>query len=263
MREFPAPNPLHLVVRVSAGTVEVVAEERDTAIVEVQPDDNRDASRELADRTAVELRGDTLAVVTPEHSSGLLRRSGSVHVEVRVPVDGTVEVKAASADTTCRGRYAHAAVDSASGDIFLEHVTGDAAAHAASGDIRLGRVDGALSVSGASGDVRAERAGGRVDAKLSSGDLQIGEAGSDVLIKTASGDVSIGAVDRGKVQIGTASGDVAVGVRAGTGVWLDLSTVSGSTRNGLDMGGDGPAAEPQLTLQLSTVSGDIDVHRVG
>jgi DUF4097 and DUF4098 domain-containing protein YvlB len=263
MREFPAPNPLHLVVRVSAGTVEVIAEQRDTATVDVQPHDSRDASRELADRTAVELRGDTLSVVTPEHSGGLLGRSGSVRIEIRVPVEGTVEVKAASADTTCRGRYASAAVDSASGDLFVEHVTGDAAAHTASGDIRLGRVDGSLSVGGASGDVRAERIGGQLDAKLASGDLQIGEAGSDVRVKTASGDVRIGAVDRGKVQVGTTSGDVGVGVRAGTGVWLDISTVSGSTSNGLDMGGEGPAAGPQLALQLRTVSGDIDVHRVG
>ncbi|HEX2771736.1 MAG TPA: DUF4097 family beta strand repeat-containing protein [Micromonosporaceae bacterium] len=262
MREFPAPTPLQLRVRLAAGAVDVVAEERDTATVDVQPYDDRSASRELAEHTTVELRGDTLFVTTPAESGGLLRRSGSIRIDIRLPLDGTVEIKAASADTTCRGRYAHAALDTASGDIFVEQVTGDAAVRAASGDIRLIRVDGALSVSGASGDVRAERAGGRLDAKLGSGDLQIGEADSDVLVKTASGDVHIGAVNRGVVQVGTASGDVGVGVRAGTGVWLDLSTTSGSTSNGLDMGGDGPSAEPQLTLQLRTVSGDIDVHRV-
>jgi DUF4097 and DUF4098 domain-containing protein YvlB len=261
MREFPAPTPLHLRVRLAAGAVEVVAEERDTATVDVQPYDDRDASRELANHTMVELRGDTLLVTTPDESRGFLRRSGSVRIDVRLPVDGTVEIKSASADTTCRGRYADAALDTASGDIFVERVTGEAAIRAASGDIRLIQVDGPLSVSGASGDVRAERAGGRVDAKLGSGDLQIAEAESDVVVKTASGDVHIGAATRGTVQVGTASGDVGVGVRAGTGVWLDLSTISGSTSNGLDMGGDGPAAEPQLTLQLRTVSGDIDVHR--
>lgn len=263
MHEFPATTPLHLVVRLSSGAVEVTAEERGSATVEVQPGDDRDASRDLAERTSVELRGDTLSVVTPSGSGGLLRRSGSVRIDVRVPVDGTVEVKAASADTTCRGRYARATVDSASGQIFVEHVTGAAAAHAASGDIRLIRVDGDLTVSGASGDVRADQAGGRVEAKLSSGDLQIGEAASDVLAKTASGDVHVGAAARGAVQVSTASGDVRVGVRAGTGVWLDLSTVSGRTSNGLDMTGGAPGGGHQLSLQLRTVSGGIDVHRVG
>jgi DUF4097 and DUF4098 domain-containing protein YvlB len=263
MREFPAPTPLRLRVRLASGSVDVVAEERDTATVDVQPYDNRDASRELAERTSVELHGDTLSVIAAEDFGGLLRRSGSVRIEVRVPMDGPVEIKAASADTACRGRYAAAAVDSASGDIFVEHVTGDAATRTASGDIRLIRVDGALSVAGASGDVRADRVGGEVDAKLASGDLQVGEAGADVRVKTASGDVRLDAVDRGKVQIGTTSGDVGVGVRAGTGVWLDISTVSGSTSNGLDMGGDESGSAPQLALQLRTVSGDIDVHRVG
>jgi DUF4097 and DUF4098 domain-containing protein YvlB len=263
MHEFPATSPLHLVVRLSSGSLEVTAEERESATVDVQPSDDRDASHDLAERTTVELRGDTLSVVTPNSTGGLLRRSGSVHIQVRVPVDGSVEVRSASADTTCRGRYTRAAVDSASGDIFIEHVTGDAAAHTASGKIRLIRVDGDLTASGASGDVRADRTGGRVDAKLSSGDLQIGDAASDVVAKTASGDIRIAAAGRGAVQVSTVSGDVGVGVRAGTGVWLDLSTVSGRTRNGLDMAGGAPGEGHQLNLQVRTVSGDIDVHRAG
>jgi DUF4097 and DUF4098 domain-containing protein YvlB len=263
MREFPATTPLHLVVQLSSGALDITAEERDSATVDVQPGDGREASREMAERTTVELRGDTLSVITPSSSGGLLSRSGSVRIAARVPLDGTVQVKSASADTTCRGRYARTSVDSASGDIFIEHVTGDAAARTASGAIRLIRVDGDLTVSGASGDIRADRAGGRVDAKLNSGDLQIGDAGSDVVAKTASGDVRLGSAARGAVRVSTASGDVGVGVRAGTGVWLDLSTVSGRTTNGLDMAGGAPSEGHQLSLQLRTVSGDIDVHRVG
>lgn len=263
MHEFPATTPLHLVVRLSSGAVEVTAEERDSATVDVQPGDAHDASRDLAADTTVELRGDTLLVVTPKSSEGLLRRSGSVRIDVRMPLDGTVEVKAASADTVCRGRYARAALTSASGDILVEHVTGDASAETASGKVRMIRIDGDLTVRGASGDVRADHAGGRINAKLASGDLQIGEAVSDVLAKTASGDVRLGAAGRGAVRVSTTSGDVAVGVRAGTGVWLDLSTVSGRTSNGLDMAGSAPSDGHQLSLQLRTVSGDIDVHRVG
>ncbi len=55
-------------------------------------------------------------------------------------------------------------------------------------------------------------------------------------------------------------------MKSGTGVWLDVGTVSGRTRNGLDMGAGsdaattGSAGGPDLSLQLRTVSGDIDIH---
>jgi hypothetical protein len=55
-----------------------------------------------------------------------------------------------------------------------------------------------------------------------------------------------------------------VGVRAGTGVWLDLNTISGTTRNGLDMTAAPSGANGhQLNLRVQTISGDIGVHRVG
>ena len=46
-------------------------------------------------------------------SSGWRRRNGSVAVAIRVPLDGTVHVKAASADTACHGRFARVEVESA------------------------------------------------------------------------------------------------------------------------------------------------------
>jgi hypothetical protein len=56
-----------------------------------------------------------------------------------------------------------------------------------------------------------------------------------------------------------------VGVAAGTGVWLDVSTASGTTRNGLDMPGGlaqpGPEAAG-LELKIRTASGDVDIRRV-
>jgi hypothetical protein len=52
-------------------------------------------------------------------------------------------------------------------------------------------------------------------------------------------------------------------VASGTGVWLDLNTVSGSTRSNLDMNqGAPPAGGHALTLRVATVSGDITINRV-
>ncbi|MBE1487939.1 DUF4097 family beta strand repeat-containing protein [Plantactinospora soyae] len=265
MPEFPRTAPVTVVAELPAGDLEIVAEECSHAVVDVQPYDASDASREQAAQTRVELTGDTLSVIAPDHAlGGMFRfRSGGVRVRVRVPLDSGARIRTASADTRIRGRYTDLAVESASGDIEVDHATGNATLQTASGDVRVTRVDGRLEVKGASGGLTARQIGGPVKARFASGDVEIADAGDGVEVKTASGDVLLGLTRQGRVRIGTASGDVGIGVRPGTGVWLDLSTISGSTRNGLDMTGPDVAPDgPRLNLEVRTVSGDIDVHRV-
>ncbi|MEV7226411.1 DUF4097 family beta strand repeat-containing protein [Polymorphospora sp. NPDC051019] len=261
MNEFPRDTPVTVVVKLSAGALDIVAEERTTATVDVRPYADNEQSRTLAERTSVELRGDTLTVTTP-HGAGLFRRSGGVRVEIRVPHHSAVRVKAASADVDCRGRYAAASVDTASGEIHVEHVTGDATLHSSSGDVTAARVDGRLTLTCSSGDLNAGYVGGEVVAKAASGDIDIREAMAGVHARNASGDVRIGAARSGTVDVGTTSGDIGVGVTAGTGVWLDVSTLSGTARNGLDMGAPVPPNGHQLSLALRSASGDIEVYRV-
>jgi DUF4097 and DUF4098 domain-containing protein YvlB len=259
MPEFAVDRPVNVQVRVPAGNVEVVAEERSSAEVDIQPGDGRPESAELAAETRADLHGDTLTVAVPENI-GWRRSSGSVAVTIRVPLDSSVHAKVASADTSCHGRFARVDVESASGDAYADHVTGDATFATASGDVRTIRVDGNLRVKGASGDLLADHVGGSVSLKSASGDVQIEELGRDADVKTASGDVRIGATARGTLRINTVSGDVGIGVKAGTGVWLDIGTVSGHARNALDMGANAGADSHDLSLQLRTVSGDIDIH---
>ncbi|MFC6017310.1 DUF4097 domain-containing protein [Plantactinospora solaniradicis] len=264
MPEFPCTAPVTVVAELHAGDLEILAEERASAVVDVQPYDASGPSREQAAQTRVEFTGDTLSVITPNQSlGGMFRfRSGGVRVRVRVPLDSTARIRTASADIRCRGRHAGLAIESASGDVEVDHVTGNATVQTTSGDVRVTRVDGRLEVKGASGGLTARQVGGPVKARFASGDVEIADAGDGVEVKTASGDVLLGVTRQGRVRIGTASGDVGIGVRPGTGVWLDLNTVSGSTRNGLDMAGGGAAANGhQLNLEVRTVSGDIDVHR--
>jgi hypothetical protein len=261
MPEFPSPNPITAVVRLAAGALEITAEERDTAVVDVRPFDDRPDSHEAAERTTVEFRGDTLTVVAPE-GTWLSRRNAALLVTIRLPLDSRLRFKTASADVACRGRFASLDGEGASGDLHVEHVTGDAKVKIASGDVTAGQVDGELQVGGASGDVTAQHVGGAVDARLASGNVDITSAGAGVKARTASGRVRIGAVGHGTVKVRTASGDVAVGVRSGTGVWLDLNTVAGRTTNDLDMTAGGGDAGQGLSLEIRTVSGDIAIRRV-
>jgi DUF4097 and DUF4098 domain-containing protein YvlB len=263
MHEFPAAGPLAVEIRVTAGNVEVTAEQRDSATVAVEPADNSDAAREAAAQTLVEQRGDRLVIETPESSGWPLRwRSARVRVHARIPLDSTIQLKVASADVNCQGRYASATISTASGDAYVEHVTGDLSANTASGDLRVTEVGGQLKLNAASGDLAAQVVGGEVAVKSASGDVEIEQANSGVRVSTASGDIRLGRIHRGEFHLNSASGDVSIGIAAGTGVWLDLSTLSGSTRSDLSVNDSAPSGQHSANVHVKTMSGDIHLRRV-
>jgi DUF4097 and DUF4098 domain-containing protein YvlB len=265
-REFPADRPITAVVRVGSGAVTIVGEDRPSAQVLVEAYDASEASINAADGTHVELRGEELIVEAPETKGNfLIRRSGRVRVTVRVPLDTNVRVRTGSADTVCEGRLGEVSINSGSGDTRVAETSGDLSLNTGSGDLRAEVIGGVLRVNGASGDVQVARARSDVNANLASGDLAVEDAAGQVRVTTASGDIALGTVRGEKVHVNSASGDVVVGVLAGTLVWLDLSTVSGSTTSELDMTDQGPpkdAPSSPMTLQVRTMSGDIHVRRV-
>jgi Putative adhesin len=263
MYEFDCPQPVTVAVRLGGGGVDVLAEERHTAQVDVAPVENNGPAAEAAANTVVELRGDTLIVEAPNSTGGwLFRRSPRLRVTIRVPLDSALALKVASADVRCRGRYSGGQVSTASGDVHVDEVTGDVEVNTASGSANLDRAGGHVKANTASGDVRVGYTGRDVVMHSASGNLELGRADASVRATTASGDIRVGAASHGTVRTNSASGDVSIGVTAGTGVWLDLSTVSGTTRSDLTMNDAPSDAGANLTLQVRTVSGDIEVHRV-
>jgi hypothetical protein len=267
MPEFACSGPITVDLRIGGGSVELYAEPRETAVVEVAPYDRGDPSRDAAAQTQIEFANDHLLIAAPESTGWLLRRSPRLQVMVRVPSGSTGRLRVASADVSGHGEWAQVKLNTAAGDAYFERVHGDLTVNTASGDVRTLVVGGRLTVRTASGDASAQRVGGAADITSASGDLQIDEADADVSAKTASGNVRIGATRQGTLRMNTVSGDISIGVIAGTGVWLDLNTLSGKTRSDLNMGargGGGGDAPPEhtLTLQVRTVSGDIEIHRV-
>jgi DUF4097 and DUF4098 domain-containing protein YvlB len=261
MQEFDCPQPITLNAKVAAGALYVTAEPRDTATVEVKPYDDTDACRDAAERTVVQLHGDTLSVEAPDQN--WRRRNGRVRVEVRLPEDCRLHVKIASADARLTGRYGDCVVDAASGDVEVGHVAGWLRLHAASGDVRVERVDGQLGLDTASGDVTLGYTGGDATVSTASGDVTLARAEASVRVKTASGDLRLDSVRRGDVRLSSSSGDVEVGVAAGTSVWLDLSTAAGTTRSDLrQLDAEPPSGKPDLSRHVSTASGDIELRRV-
>ncbi|MEV6492411.1 DUF4097 family beta strand repeat-containing protein [Actinoplanes sp. NPDC051633] len=264
MPEFDRSTPVAVALSTHAGTVDIVAEERVSVLAEAHPLDGSDAARNAADNTLISLEGDTLVVSAPDAAGWSWRRTGKLRITVRVPLDSSIGVKTASADVRATGRFAAARVETASGDIRVEDVTGDAELQAASGNVTVGRVGGSLRIHSSSGDLQVSDVTRDVNADTASGDITVRSAGGSARVETASGDIEVGSLRQGEARLSSASGDVTVGVLAGTGVWLDVNTASGKTRNELTMTGDAPAADTgaKLELRIRTASGDIQIRRV-
>jgi hypothetical protein len=261
--EFDRSTPVAVSLKMHRGVADISAEERPSIQVAVMPLDDSGSAHDAADGYRVTLDGDSLIVHAPEGVGWPLRRSPKIHVVIRVPAGSNLAAKLASADLRAKGDYHEVQADLASGDIYVERAAGNAQIKTASGDIQIDGVGGSLRVGSASGDIVVGDVTGDVSANSASGDLALRSVGGSVQGKTASGDIQIARVSQGQASFNSASGDVTVGVAAGTGVWLDLNTASGSTRSDLTMQDSAPQAGQQATLELRvrTASGDIHIHR--
>jgi DUF4097 and DUF4098 domain-containing protein YvlB len=265
-QEFTCDGPISAQVRVGAGSVRVSVGDPLVVGIRVGPEDASEASQVAAENTTIQFNGSRLRVEAPESGGRLFRRGGKISVEISLPPDSQLKVDVGSADVHVEGRLGDVGVQAGSGDTYVEETSGDLTVKTGSGDVRTERVLGDLRFSSGSGDVTVASVEGHVVVDVASGDVSIDEAGGPVKATSASGDIRIGAVRGDQVKVNSASGDVMVGVPAGTLVWLDLSTVSGSTNTDLAVGAQAQAAASEenaapLNLQVRTVSGDIDVHR--
>jgi hypothetical protein len=264
MYEFNRSTPVTVAVRTQTGTVEMVAEERDSIVVEVTPVSGSGGAQEAAEKTRVELDGDTLVIQTPGSDSWTWRRSHKLRIVARVPLGSALTGRSAAADVRAAGVWSAVELETASSDVDLAEITGDADVRAASGDITIHRVGGALRAKSASGDVNIGDVTGDVNMETASGDLRLRFGGGSLRASTASGDIQVGRLREGQAQLKSASGDIQVGVAAGTGGWMDLNTMSGKTTSDLTArGGEAPVPDSSATLELRarTASGDIHIHR--
>jgi DUF4097 and DUF4098 domain-containing protein YvlB len=230
--EFPASDPVDVQVRVPAGDVTVRAVATQTATVRLNG-----AERTL-DATRVEFDHGALSVIVPERlGSG---RSGDLDIAIEVPEASTCVVHTASADVRCTGELSDLDVRTASGYVSAERVTGVARGHTASGDVHVGDT-------------------AEADLASASGDLSIGVVRGPARAKTASGDVRIDSASGSRVEASSTSGDIVVAVPPGIGVYLDLSTLSGTVRSELEPGEETGGAD--MTVSCRTLSGDVQVIR--
>jgi len=269
---FETHEPVDLTVETGKGTVHVTCTDTTETTVVVEGKD--------ADEVQVTQDGRRIAVTAPRHRGGFFGSDSELHVRVVVPTTSNIAVKTGSADVTLEGDAGNTMVKSGSGDVRIEtsrgpslvetgsgdiqvdHARAELRIKSGSGDVKLGHGGGAVAVSTGSGDVEIGTSDAVAVVKTGSGDLRVREARDDVSMATGSGDFLIDLASRGRITAKGASGDVVVGIPAGTPVWTDVSTVSGSIRSSLEGAGQPAEGEDHVELRAKTVSGDIVLTQI-
>ena len=271
-KTFETPDAVALYVELGAGDVTVEAAETGRTEVEV--------SGPRAEEFTVEQSGRNIAVIAPKggrffgighdnHTvrvvvptgSDLATKTGSADTET-VGTLGVISLKTGSGDVELERAEGSLAIDSGSGDIRCHEAGADVRIKSGSGDVDLGDVRGTTGISTGSGDVVIGVVHERTVVKTGSGDLELKRAEADVSLTTASGDLVIGQAPRGKITAKNVSGDVRIGIPAGTPVWTDVNTVTGSVDSNLQSAGKPADGQDYVELRATTVSGDVRLIQV-
>ena len=260
MPTFQTPEPITAVVEVVAGSVRLVATDRDDTVVEVRPrDPSRASDVRIAEQARTDFHNGTL-VVSAGRRFISLGRGGAVNIDIELPSHSRLQASSASAEVHAAGEYAECTMASASGDMAVESVTGKLKADTASGGIAADVVKGSATVATASGDTTIGE-GGDIKFRAASGSLRVERLHGNINAQTSSGDVTVATAVKGAVSVQTSSGEVELGIAEGTAAQLDLHTGSGSVRNTLQPS-DGPAdGDETLIVHARTGSGDVVVQR--
>ena len=152
-------------------------------------------------------------------------------------------------------------VDTGSGDIRLENITGEVTADTGSGDIIGQSIVGTVSTDTGSGDVELSSVTGAVQADTGSGDIRLDGIQGAVDADTGSGNVSVTRI-QGPVSAGTGSGNVSA-----EGEIPSFSTATGSgniritTKTALAESSKAATGSGEVTISVPASSHlELDAH---
>jgi DUF4097 and DUF4098 domain-containing protein YvlB len=280
MPTFDTPHPIS--VRLSLGfvvaNVRVTAGDRADTTVDVRPvDASSKADMKVAEQTRIEYADGRLVVRAPRLGA-LFGRTGAVDVTVALPSGSQLQGETGMGELLCEGRlgecrfktgYGEIRLDqagplnlnSASGDITVDHADGGAEITASNGAVNLRRINGPATVKNSNGASWIGEATGDLRLNGANGGITVDRAHAGVVAKTANGSIRIGEVARGAVTLETAAGSLEVGIRTGSAAWLDIKTVAGRIRNELATAAGPDNTDETVEVRARTYVGDIVVRR--
>lgn len=278
MPTFQTPQPITVKLDIPVGEIRIAATDRTDTVVEVAPSNpDRDLDLTAAAQTRVDYSGGALVIKGPKQR-GHWRRIGSVDVTIELPTGSEVTASAAMGDFRGEGRLGKCRVTAASGhvrfdqtgplrvntatgDITVDHVAGDAEVATGSGDVRIRAIEGGGQIKNSNGETWVGEVSGDIRLNAANGDIAVDTAHAGVDARTAHGNVRIGDVVRGSVGLETAMGELEVGIREGTAAWLDVHTMVGTVHSTLNASGAPSGSEESVEVRARTAFGDILIHR--
>jgi hypothetical protein len=200
---------------------------------------------------------DTLRISVPSP----VFRATDAHLRLGAPTSLEYVIKVGSAEVSLGTDIGPSKIASGSGAISVGRAT-DLDCSTGSGDISVGSIVGSgARLESGSGAVSIEEVRCPVRAKSGSGDVTIASVfQTEVQAKSGSGDIEISSTS-GSVDLRSASGSLSIGVPDRLPVWLDMESVSGRVRIGLDSTHPPAPDEAYVAVRARTASGDITVHR--
>jgi hypothetical protein len=264
-KTFPLDGPINLHGRIGHGSFTVTEQDGLTeATVTLAP---RSKDSDVLKTTAVEMRGNTLAIVAARQGGifdlGMLggrRQREAIDITVAVPSGTAVKISAVTADITVTGRSGSADIASGSSTISLGDIDGDLRLRYGSGTARVGNVSGSVEARSGSGDAYFGEIGGALSAGCGSGNLEVASVRGAVRSRAGSGAASLGAV-YGDVDVARGSGTIAIGLPAGQPARLDVTTGSGRVDSELAIE-DAPTSKVSpITVRARTGSGNVRLFR--
>lgn len=194
-------------IRMTSGSVKVTANDSDEIVVDSDSD-----------------RREGQALVQRGPGSYLIDMTGRGDVDVRVSVPrGTTleDLSTRSADVSVSD-LGPVSLNTTSGNIEARNV-GGVSIKTRSGDITLVNVAGAVEIQSTSGDLRAEKVSGKFRFNSMSGDVSVTGVGDEVNVSTLSGDLTVKEGTAGLIFNSTSGNLTAVNI----GGDLNCNTISG------------------------------------
>jgi Putative adhesin len=259
--DFARSEPVEAYLHVISGSIKIVAAPTETITVDLKPCKPGHYDDELTDRFTVELVDDRLEVSEPTDQGSWLRHSAGFNLRVTIPIGSCCLVNTVSASVECTGELGALDAKTASGSVQADTITGPVQLNTVSGRIKISDIAESVTAKTASGRVELDRVGGDINVGTVSGRIGIGVAEASVAAQTATGRVQIDRLMRGTAEVSTVSGAIEANVAPGTGIYLDLASISGRVTSELEPSQSQGEGEVDLSLRCRSASGSIKVGR--
>jgi len=197
-------------------------------------------------------------------SIGWGHNSKRLHIEVRMPKDGDVDVQSGDGAIQTQALSGRLNVRTGDGSVRAEAVNGDVDIYTGDGSITLEGAKGNIKLHTGDGHIEAHQLDGRVDANSGDGHIRLDGRFDSLSIKTGDGGIDAKAQAGSKVAsswtIRTGDGSVDISLPADLQADIDASTHDGHISLGIPVTVEGSFSKSQIHGKMNGGGQALTIH---